>query len=376
MKEEWEEETLFFDGDAFFAVLIRAISQAESVDFETYIYEHDELGRQIARALCDAASRGARVRLMIDGVGSASWTEHYLAPLAQAGVEVRIFHPLPWEVTSLKSWISLFRKVNRRNHRKVVIIDGRSAWVGSMNVSAYHVRSLRGPESWRDTGARVTGPPITRLQEGFEQAWRRAWTPGTRRRRRRLHRLRAPENVRQGELVRLNYTRDLRRFAHREFLRRIVDAEHRIWITNPYLVPNKLLIQALSYAASKGVDVRLIVPRKPDILFMRWAASAFYNDLLKSGVRIFEYLPRVLHAKTFLIDDWVSVGSNNLNHRSLIHDLEVDVGLTHPESHRALERQFLMDIAESQEVQIGEWNGLSAPERWAGKLILYFKHFL
>ncbi len=369
---------------------MRELGAAQTVDFETYIYENDELGRQVADALCAAARRGARVRVLVDGVGSRWFDTEFTPQLIEAGVEVRVFHPLPWpfhpRISSLFSGFSaasLFRKINRRNHRKVVILDERCAWVGSMNVSACHLHSLAGPEAWRDTGARVAGPPITRLIEAFEQAWRRSWSPGsprTLRRPRTWLRLPtpppSPPNVQQGELVRLNYTRPLRRLAYREFLRRIVDAHQRIWITNPYFVPNTLLVRALVFAAFKGVDVRLIVPRRPDHLFMRWAASAFYGQLLQGGVRIFEYLPRTLHAKTFLIDEWVSVGSNNLNHRSLIHDLEVDIGLTHPESQESLERQFLIDMSESQEVTIGDWRNLPVWERLAGKLILFFKHFL
>jgi cardiolipin synthase len=377
----WEEETLFHEGNSFFDGMIREFREAQSIDFETYIYENDELGRRLADEFAAAARRGARVRVMVDGVGSPTWISDFLPQLSRAGVETRVFHPLPFSLLpiglpSFRTWVLLFKKINRRNHRKVAIVDQKTAWVGSMNVSACHISRMVGKDAWRDSGVRVSGPPIERLVDAFEQAWRQAWFVGTRRRRPRWSKLRAPDNIQQGELVRLNYTRSLRILASREFLRRIVDAKQRVWITNPYFIPNSLLVRALRYAAMKGVDVRLIVPRKPDLLFMRWVASAFYGELITGGVRIFEYLPRVLHAKTFLIDEWVSVGSNNLNHRSMIHDLEVDIGLTLPESHVSLERQFLLDMSESQEVGIADWRSIRPLERLAGKLILYFKHFL
>jgi cardiolipin synthase len=383
--QSWDKEDVYHSGDAFFSSMFTEIDRArERVDFETYIYEDDTVGRAVAQKLVDAAALGVRVRVMVDGVGSPGWLGHFAPRLLAAGVEARVYHPLPWTFLfgpyrrpwAVASWIRLFKKINRRNHRKVALIDQRVAFLGSMNVSRCHVESIAGTDAWRDTGVRVEGSLVGKLDEAFEQAWQEAWAPGRGRRGWLRGRFRRRWAHRQGDLVRTNYSRSLRQLARREFLRRIVDARVRVWITNPYFVPHSLLIQALCFAAVRGVDVKLLVPAKSDVVFMHWVAVAFYGQLLQAGIRVFEYEPRILHAKTFLIDEWVSVGSNNLNHRSLIHDLEVDVGLTHRSSQESLEKQFLIDLGAAHEVTLAEWRRVPWWTRLAGRMVLWFKHFL
>jgi cardiolipin synthase len=150
--------------------------------------------------------------------------------------------------------------------------------------------------------------------------------------------------------VQINATRRLRSRFHRELLGRLEAARRRIWVTTPYFVPTLPVLRVLLHAALKGLDVRLVLPEKSDIPFVRWASMTFFPPLLKAGCRIFEYHKSVLHAKTLLVDDWALVGSSNFNHRSFLHDLEVDVAAQRPSSLKSLERQYASDFQRSREI--------------------------
>ncbi|MCM2323553.1 MAG: phospholipase D-like domain-containing protein [Oligoflexia bacterium] len=149
-----------------------------------------------------------------------------------------------------------------------------------------------------------------------------------------------------------------------------------MWITNAYFAPDILLARALRVAAWGGADVRVLVPKKSDIFFMPWVTEAFYHHLLRAGVRVYEFLPSILHAKTLLIDDWGTIGSSNLNHRSLLHDLEADFVVGHHESIDALATLFEEDLRQSREIFLGEWKGLPLSRRMVAKILLFFRYFI
>lgn len=364
---DWSEETIFFDGDAFFDDSLRAIDEAkESVDLETYIYLADPVGRAFEDALSRAARRGVKVRLLVDGVGASGWIERRGLALDAMGVAVRVYHPLLFSALlhrfmsdlglrkkpSPRSLAPLAR-MNRRTHRKMCLIDGQTAYVGSLNISASHSKRHNGPLAWRDTGVRVRGEPVCDLEAAFEHAWLRSHAADGRRRwrdswRHRLSRERALRN--RSPLVRLNYTSRLRRRNLHEFLQKLASAQTRVWITNAYLAPSAPVMRALIRAAQRGIDVRLLLPRKSDVFFMPWIATVHYAPLLQGRVRIFEYLPSFLHAKSVIIDDWHVVGTSNMNRRSVLHDLEVDVVLSRRESLLALEHRFHEDLASAEEI--------------------------
>jgi cardiolipin synthase len=155
-----------------------------------------------------------------------------------------------------------------------------------------------------------------------------------------------------------------------------VNATEKIWITNAYFVPDGSLVRALRAAAHGGVDVRIMVPRFSDVIFIPWVASAFHLGLLKAGVRVFEYQRSILHAKTVVIDSWGLVGSSNLNHRSLLHDLEVDVVVNTEEARGVLEQHFIEDMGNSVEVTLETWSHRPYIERMLGRLLLFFRRVL
>ena len=141
-------------------------------------------------------------------------------------------------------------------------------------------------------------------------------------------------------------------------------------------MPDHFLLRKLKEAAHKGIDVRILLPQHSDVIFMPWASKAFYYSLLKAGVRIFEYQPSILHAKTLIIDDWFLVGSSNLNHRSLRHDLEVDVNICTSRAKSSLNQQFLLDLAQSKEIFLSDWQKRPWYQNLVGKLILYIKYWV
>lgn len=373
----WTEEEVFFSGDLYFAAVERSIHRAtKSVDFESYIFENDVLGRRMVTLLADAARRGLVVRVMVDGIGSPGWVKRFGHTLSSAGAQYKVFHELPWDRYARGCppgqrrvrLQKLLRSLNVRNHRKLIIVDGEEAFIGSMNVAAYHLESALRERSWRDTGARVRGPGVADLQLGFDYIW------GGRRKRQKLREQLSPPKL--SPYVRLNVTSRMRRKNYFDIVKRIQGARKRIWVENAYFLPHGRILRELSAAARRGVDVTVLVPARSDVPFMPWASLAYSVPLVRAGAKICEYLPRMLHAKVLLIDDWVSVGSTNLNSRSVLHDLESDVVLCHPSSLRAIERQFEVDLQTSACVDSRWFTLASWWKRFLGRIFLLFRYWL
>jgi cardiolipin synthase len=379
----WQRESIWTDGDAWFDDLVAAIAQArQRVWCETYILATDPLGARVVEALRQAAHRGCQVRLLVDGVGSAAWVRAVDGGrdpcFRDCPLDVRVWNPLPWAIAKRAGLARRWRwllAVNRRDHRKVCLIDDGVAWVGSFNAEGCHVRAVHGAARWRDTGARVVGPDTEALASAFTLAWRRAWplVAGHLRPTLALPTLRRTPS---SPLVRLNHTATTRRATYRDLLRRLRTAQRRIWITNAYVVPKGSLLRTLAAAARRGVDVRVLAPAKSDHAVMPWVAASFADGLLRAGARVWAYTPRVLHAKTMLIDDLALVGSHNLNHRSLVHDLEAEVVLDHPATLAALATAYLADLSEAVELHPPVMAGLRWWQRLAARLALLGKRWL
>lgn len=355
----WRSELVTADFDRYLDDLIADIAGAKRlVLLEVYILGDDEVGRRVEAALIDAARRGVQVLLLIDGIGSGPWVEQRAGTLSRRGVQVRVYHPPPWQVARFSiptqerikiagKWI---RYVNRRNHRKVCLVDGAIAWVGSMNLVRDHSCHYMQEKAWRDVAARVTGDGLRILVRAFIAAWRHAWRVQGQRLYPSfsLHSPHLPQPL--DGLVRLNHGIRMRRRYYRDLIARIRQARRRVWIANAYFVPQGSLIEALGDAAANGADVRIVVPAVSDVWFMPFVAATFADQLTRCGVRLFQYQPCMLHSKTMIVDEWVSVGSTNLNNRSLRHDLEADVVLRTPASLAQMEDIFTADVSRSVEI--------------------------
>lgn len=380
-EKSWLKEEVFQDGDLFFQSLERDLLSAKYVIYlETYIFNTDALGSKILECLKKAASNGVWVRVLLDGIGSLYWTYDQAQALAKHGVYVKFFHPLPWQIKrsdilkffNLKLLFQRLIQVNRRNHRKSCVIDYEIAYVGGMNISSNHMKSLSGDLAWKDCAVKVQGKEVSHLVFAFERAWSN-WPE------RDLDRVSNPPEeafpAQFSSLLRLNDTRAKRRAKYRDLVHRIDQAKYRIWITTPYLVPEFSLLRALKQASKRGVDVKILVPFKNDVFFMRRVNQAFYRYLLRSGVQIYEYIPSILHSKIMLIDQWGTVGSSNLNHRSLLHDLEVDAVLTYVSSIKALEHSFCNDLKASRKI-LRSHRKHDFFSSLINRITLVFKHWL
>ena len=374
----WRRIEVYHRGDDFFNSLESEINKARhTIYLESYIFAFDRLGQRILDTLGLAVARGVQVKVVIDGIGSSWWANSLREKSERLGIQLKVFHELPWnrwrrgKVLALRR-IGLSRaiqRINNRNHRKVCIIDHARAFVGSMNIIEYHSESFVGDTAWRDTGVLVEGDEVALLVESFHRLWSK---------KRGLHRIagRKIKHLGSGELIRLNSRRAQRQDNYLDLLVRIIGAKQRIWIESAYFVPDGSLVRALSVAAQAGVDVKIVVPANADVFFIPWVTSAFHVSLLKAGVRVFEYTKCMMHAKTLLIDDWGVVGSSNLNHRSLLHDLEADVVLADVAGCLSLETQFQLDCRDAKEITLANWKSRSVLERWIGWLLLLFRRIL
>jgi cardiolipin synthase len=339
---------LLLDGPEVFPAMLGAIRRAERwVHFENYIVRDDATGWQFADALAERAREGVSVRLLCDWFGSLSLGRRMAIHLRDAGVELRRFNP--------PRLLDLLGNVSR-DHRKLVVTDAGSAFLGGLCVGdEWAGDPAKNIEPWRDTAIELTGPAVVTLDRAFERTWTLAGG-------------RIPEDERATERPATG-TADVGVVAgepYRGRILRIVEllaagAVDRIWITDAYLVAPRSLFQSLLDAARGGVDVRLLVPGSSDLPVVRNLTRIGYRELLRAGVRIFEWEGRMLHAKTLVADgEWCRVGSSNLNASSLVGNYELDAIVHDRALGAALEGQFRRDTARSTEV---EFRPLAGPER-------------
>lgn len=366
------KETVFTEAGEYFATLMQDIDQAAShIDFETYIFDLDPLGQKVAEHLAAASRRGVAVRLLLDGAGSSVSSGALARQLSDAGAQVRIYHPLPWNFRHWElavprmPWLTklqrLLASIHRRNHRKICMIDQRVVWIGSFNVSQFHLPVAQGGQNWRDTSLRLEGLDLEQLAHAFNSAWDN-------------DRSVIPRQIFSPMIFRLNHMH--RRKLRLDLLKRIAQTRSRIWITNAYFVPIASILRHLKKAARRGVDVRILLPGTSDIFFMPWASAVFYQALLKAGVRIYEYTGGMLHAKIMILDDWITVGSTNLDYLSFFRNLEAEIVVSLPQTKKTIEDQFYIDLTHAEELTIHDCPHRPWWRKLFGNLLLYVKRWL
>ena len=334
---------VFFRGHDAFASMLAAVDAARSeVLLEAYIFKDDEVGRIFATHLTEAARRGVTVRVLADGIGSFETRRSFWKLLRENGVDARLFHPIGVPLRALKI----------RDHRKILVTDRKVSFTGGMNIGEEYGSSLLPiGRVWRDTHARVEGPAANQMAVVFQEGWKRAGGGGIG--------LRAiEEKPGSGAPVLILDSRPGRGVRETaSTLAAIVGAaRRRVWITMAYFAPRTRGIGILSHAAARGVDVRLVLPGKTDVELVRHAGHGFFSALLQRGVRIFEYQPAVLHAKTLVADGLVSViGSTNLDFRSFEMNAECNFVIMDAETGGRMESQHEEDVANSREIHLSEW---------------------
>ena len=312
-----------------------------------------------------------KVRLLYDSAGSFNTPKEFFKEISDNGVEVVEFNPVS-AATVLKDGLAA---LNHRDHRKLTIVDGRVAFLGGINISSVYGSvggsgSLRRHDDqpfekrpWRDIHTRVDGPVVSDLQRAFLNQWaRQRKEPPIE------DKAYFPQVPAQGPLVARTIegtpAPDTVNAMYIAFISAVDNAEKEVLITNPYFVPHESLRRALSEAARRGVDVKLILPSRSDSSFAFHAGHSFYGGLLESGVKIFERKDRMLHAKTAVIDGvWSTVGSTNLDWRSLLYNDEVNVVVMGPEFASQMVSVFKRDLGESTEITLSAWQGRPISDR-------------
>lgn len=400
----WASEALFHQSQAFYECVLHDLSSAEhSIDIEVYIFAHDPLGYKFLEKLVGKAQENVRVRLLVDGIGSRHWSFHDMQKVIEKGVAVRIYNPVPWPFSKLlprwshaKKFLFLLFQMNRRDHKKLYLIDQSIAYLGSMNIHSPM-------PAWRETGVRLTGQPIAELIHSFEWTWQRAFDPN--KKMEGIKKMKAL-SVSRSKWVRLNHNIFLRRKWNHRLLDKISHAQTRVWLMTPYFVPSPRLIGALRRAAMSGADVKVILPERLDVDIIKWVSRLFLKRLIRAGVKVFEYrrsspqdpLPAIpspkdsdlsqtfrdefflstgmLHAKMALIDNWGLVGTSNLNYRSLNNDLEVDAVLCSQSSIQSLFVQFNKDLAHSHLIGLSDLAKMSLVQFIKARMALLIKKWL
>ncbi len=343
------EVRLLRNGEQAYPEMLAAIAGArEQILLEMYWFGSDTIGRKFAAALGDAAQRGLEVAIIYDAVGSVGASEDMFAELRKAGASVVEFNPIaPWKRRFRLS------RLTRRDHRKILIIDGRTGFTGGINIADYWLPLDDGGAGWRDDMVRIDGPAVAGLSDCFALSWARL----------RQHKLRlvgfaqqAPRDglrAMAGQAVRVlgqQFMRSQRQISH-AYLHYLRRARTCIYIANSYFVPDRRILRALAQAARRGVDVRIIVPGQSDVDIVRHASRAVWGRLLRAGVRIFEWDESVLHAKSAVVDgSWSTTGTFNFDYLSLRLNLEVNVSVLDSRFANRLQASFLEDFERCREV--------------------------
>jgi cardiolipin synthase len=352
--------SLLLDGPGTYKAMFAAIAQAKNhINMETYIIEDDEMGRSFADALIARQQAGVQVNFIYDGVGCLSTPKEFFQRMRDAGIRVLEYNPVN-PLALRKGW-----DINQRDHRKLLVTDGRIAFVGGINISSVYSSGSSvsiprrtkppkaGDQPWRDTHIRIEGPVVGNFQRLFIDTWNQQKGD--------------PLNDRNyfpavppagNEVVRAIGSSPDQPFSviYITLLSAINSAQSQIWLTNAYFVPDPQLLTALKDAAARGVDVRLLLPGKSDSALVFYASRSYYDELLSAGVKIYERQQALLHAKTAVIDGvWSTVGSTNLDWRSFINNQEIDAVVLGSDLGSQMRKMFDDDLKESELFTLQKW---------------------
>ncbi|MFJ4374958.1 cardiolipin synthase [Pseudomonas japonica] len=330
---------LLVDGKATFEAIFQAIEQArDTVLVQFFIIHDDRLGRRLHALLLKKAAEGVKVYVLYDRVGSHALPAQYTHSLREAGVEIRAF-------ATKRGWFNRFQ-VNFRNHRKIVVVDGVQGFLGGHNVGDEYLGEHPRLSPWRDTHVQVTGPVLACLQESFAEDW--YWAA------RKLPPLILPETYPDNGLlcqVLASGPADPQETCSLFFVDAIQAAQQRVWITSPYFIPDEAVFASLRLAVMRGVDVRILIPSRPDHRIVYAASSLFAFEAVRAGVRMFRYQPGFLHQKVMLVDDDVAaIGSANLDNRSFRLNFEITLVTIDQGFASMVESMLINDFEQSREI--------------------------
>lgn len=337
---------LLIDGVQTFAAMLQAIESAtDYILLQSYIINDDPTGNQFKQALIARAVQGVRIYILYDEIGSQRLTRSYLQSLRQAGIQISAFHTTRGRGNRFQ--------LNFRNHRKILVIDGQVAFVGGLNIGDEYLGKDPKLSPWRDTHLRLQGPSVQCLQLSFLQDWYWAvresidvnWE------------IQVDPQHNQQVLIFPTGPADSLPGCNLFYVNLINQAQKHLWIASPYFVPDDATLTALKLAAMRGVDVRLILPNRPDHLFVYLCSFSYYTELKSAGIKLYRYREGFMHQKVILVDDTIAgVGSANLDNRSFFLNFEVMGFVTTASFVAAVKQMLLNDLTHARMVDLTEYS--------------------
>lgn len=335
---------LYFSGEKKFKALLKSIREAKDyIHIEYYIFKNDDIGSTVIDALKEKAKEGVKVRLLIDGMGGRKINKKTRKSIIASGIELAVFFP------PFVPWINV--RINYRNHRKICIIDGKEAYMGGFNIGDEYIGKSKKFGNWRDTHVKVKGSAISSLQWRFFLDWRFASGEEIQSSQSYLHETDETDKV--GMQI-VSSGPDSKWPSIKDgYMKMISDAREKLYIETPYFIPDESIFEALRLAGLSGVDVRVMIPNKPDHPFVYWASMSYVGELLEAGVKVYTYENGFLHSKVMIADEFVSsVGTANLDIRSFRLNFEVNSFIYDEDVNKKLTKRFLGDLDLCTEITI------------------------
>jgi len=347
---------LLIDGDATFASIFAGIERAQHyVLVQFYILRDDEIGGALQERLLERARNGVRVYVLYDEIGSYELSRSCIKRMRAGGITVQSFHTVGGRANRFQ--------INFRNHRKIVVVDGHTAWVGGLNVGDEYLGRDPAIGYWRDTHLRVEGPVVQTVQVSFIEDWNWAtgeilplnWDPRP-----------AASGARRAILCLPSGPADELETCTLFFIAAINQATSRLWIASPYFVPDEQFITALQLAALRGVDVRILFPERSDNLLINLSNWSYLDELEEVGIAVYRYRRGFMHQKVTLIDDdYCTIGTANFDNRSFRLNFEVTMGIADRDLSTQVRRMLENDFAQAQRITAADLRARSFPFRFA-----------
>ncbi len=354
-----DHEFFLYTRDVWPAMLAAIRGAEKSIDLEQFIFADDIIGKQFIEALRERARAGVTIRILLDAVGSFAFSNSPLpASLREEGIEVRFFNPVGlWRTKNISSWFF-------RDHRKILVVDTLVAFTGGSGIRDDMAE-------WRDTDVRVTGHVVQEMKYAFDQMWVQSLNTDF------FSRIKQAGRAVRGFHFLTNAPYWKKRFLYDNMIEAIRSARVSVYLTTPYFVPDRRLRRVLRLARKRGVDVRILVPKDSNELFVGRASHSYYKELFASGVRIYHYTKEFLHAKTAVIDDeWSTVGSFNLDSLSFLFNYEANIVSLEKHAADSIRTHFLKDVAISEEVDPHVWAQRPLGDKIRELCTIPFRNFL
>lgn len=358
--------TAYTYGADLYDDMLAAIANArKQVLLETYIWKGDEVGERFKQAVIDAADRGVDVHVIYDSFANLVVSPRFKRFPAHVKVLAYPIYTARWRFWDLRRY--------GRDHRKILVVDDEVAFVGGYNIGTPYATE------WRDTHARITGPAVSDLRRAFADFWNLHRTKRFQKLRRRVQPLLTEASSVWEPQIRLH--RNIPRLwmfpIRAMYIEAINKAERNIWLTHAYFIPDENFVEALTDAAMRGVDVRLLVPAKSNHIVADWISRGYFSRMLESGIRIYRFTDAMVHAKTATIDgSWSTIGTANVDRLSMNGNYEINVEIIDRDLAREMELIFETDLSNSLELTMAEWQSRDVYRRFTEYFLSPLRHLL